>query len=302
MKTAILLIAYKKFDILEQVIDALAKNKHYDLIVNFDNHDELEAYEKIKTKILSYFPDAIISMRPKKFGVNLNIICSLNDAFEKYNYDRIFYIEDDVICSSTCLETLENLMNWTDKHLDNVGIVQSWNFNLQEQPYTTNYYQMHGLDNLNYSDTCTYAENEIGYTYQNFWGCLISKKCWDIIKPNIINHYAYLHQYNRFNFENFQKLIEKLINANGSNEIKSRLISRFNMIGWEPILDLAMAANNLYKVCLTNPRSKTLGEIGDSSTSDMFTSVGLDKIQLNSSSNIPKEFILNKTSEKMWIK
>jgi hypothetical protein len=193
-------------------------------------------------------------------------------------------------------------MNWTDKHLDNVGIVQSWNFNLQEQPYATNYYQMHGLNNLNYSDTCTYAENEIGYTYQNFWGCLISKKCWDIIKPNIINHFAYQHQYNRFNFENFQKLIEKLINANGSNEIKSRLISRFNMIGWEPILDLAMAANNLYKVCLTNPRSKTLGEIGDSSTSDMFTSVGLDKIQLNSSSNIPKEFILNKTSEKMWIK
>jgi hypothetical protein len=301
MKTAILLIAYKKFDILNQVIDALAKNKHYDLIVNFDNHDELDQYELIKNKILSYFPNAIISMRPKKFGVNLNIICSIYDAFYTYGYDRIFYIEDDIYCNPTCLETLEDLMNWTDKNLDNVGMVQSWNYNIVDPKYTSNYYHLHGLTDLNYSESCSFSDNEVAYTYQNFWGCLISKKCWDIINPYVLNHFISQQQGKGFNFGNYQNLIVKLINAKCTNEIKSRIISRFNIIGWEPIVDLAMTANDLYKIALTNPRSKTIGEIGDSSTTDMFTSVGLDKIELNKSSIIPNEFILNKQSKELWI-
>lgn len=301
MKTAILLIAYKKFDILDQVIDALAKNKHYDLIVNFDYHNELDQYEKIKAKILSYFPNANVSMRSKNFGVNLNVICSIHDAFYKHGYDRIFYIEDDVYCNPTCLETLENLMNWTDANLDNVGMVQSWNYNILNKEYSTKYYELHGLTNLDYSASCAFTDNEIAYTYQNFWGCLISKKCWDVIHPYILNHFISQRQGQGFNFGNYQDLVVKLIKAKCTNEIKARIISRFNPVGWEPIVDLAMAANDFYKICLTNPRSKTIGEIGDSSTTDMFTSVGLDKIELNNSSIVPNEFILNKQSKELWI-
>lgn len=297
-KTAILLIAYKRFDILDEVIEALNKNKHYDLIVNFDHHDDIQNYEKTKKKILNYFPNAIVKMRPQQLGLNLNVIVSLQEAFYNYDYDRIFYIEDDVYTDPTCLETLENLMNWTDKNLPNAGMVQSWNNNLANDYYIN----LHGLQDLNYFKTCTYAQNEIAFTGQNFWGALISKKCWNAINPYVAKHFLALCQYQTFDFENYQELLCKLLKSNMSDNVIYRLVSRFQPNSWEAIVDLAMAANNLFKITLTNPRSKTLGEVGSTSHSDMFVSSNLDKIQTLNSPNIPTQFILNQQSKKLWLK
>jgi hypothetical protein len=297
MKTAIVIPMYKKYDMLKQVIFNLSKNKRFDLIVNFDHNEDIT---EIRNFILEYFPTAIINQRQKNLKLDLNITFSIHEAFTKYNYDRIFYFEDDVICDATCLETLENLMNWTDKHMPNVGIVQSWNYNLTELPYKEEYYKLHGLEDLNYADACTYAENEIGFTGQNFWGALISKKCWETCCPYILNHYGSYLNGRGFNFQNVQALITKLLSSDVSLKVKERCISRFNIIGWEPILDLAMLANNLVKVTLTNPRSYTIGAEGSTSTNNMFSTVGLDKIKLQEFKTCPTEFVLNEKSKSLW--
>lgn len=296
--TAILVIAYNRFDILDKTIEALNKNKHYDLIVNFDKHNDIQNFNKIKDKILNYFPNAKIKMQNQHLGLDLNVITSIQQAFYTYNYDRIFYIEDDVYTDPTCLETLQNLMNWTDQNMKNIGIVQSWNNNL----INDNYLKLHGLQKLDYSKTCTYQQNEIGYTGQNFWGCLISKKCWDIINPYIVKHFSATYNNNNFDLNNFQNLISKIMKSKASDEVKYRVTSRFNVRGWEPIVDLAMVANNLFKITLTNPRSKTMGEEGTTSKSTMFDSTNLNKIQTINSPNIPTQFILNQQSKKLWIK
>lgn len=299
MRTVILLIAYKRFDMLNKVIEALNKNKHYDLIVSFDYHDDIQNYNIFKEKVLNYFPNAIIKMRQFHFGLDLNVIFSLNEAFSLYNYDRVFYIEDDVYCDPTCLETLENLMNWTDKNLDNIGIVQSWN-NILVNDF---YLNLHGLQNLDCSKTFTYKENEIAYAGQNFWGALISKTCWNNVSPYIIKHYnSYINNNNVFDFRNFQDILCNLILSNVSDAVKYRLINRFHKFSWEAILELTMAATNMYKIALTNPRSKTMGENGSTSQSDMFISSNLDKIQTLNSPNVPNQFILNQPSKKLWLK
>lgn len=299
MKTAILLIAYNRFDILERTIEALNNNKHYDLIVNFDNHNDIQNYNKIKEKILNYFPNAIINMRPYHFGLDSNVIISIQEAFYVYDYDRIFYIEDDVYTDPTCLQTLENLMNWTDEHMQGIGIVQSWNNNLINEQYI----KLHGLQQLDYSKTCTYNQNEIAYTGQNYWGALISRNYWNIINSNIIEYIKSLNNNDILNnVKIFKNLICKLLLSNASDAIKYRIISRFHPYSWECLLDLVMVANNLYKIALTNPRSKTMGEEGSTSNSNMFTSSNLDKIQTLNSPNIPTQFVLNQQSKKLWLK
>lgn len=285
---------------LNKVIEALNKNKHYDLIVSFDHHDDIQNYIKFKEKVLTYFPNAIVKMRQFQFGLDLNVTFSINEAFYSYNYDRIFYIEDDVYCDPTCLETLENLMNWTDKNLKNIGIVQSWNNNLINDFYL----KFHGIQNLDYSKTCTYAQNEIGFTGQNYWGALISKKCWDVINNYVTAHFLTLDQRDVINnVLVFRELLCKLLtSSNASNDVKYRIISRFHPLSWECIVDLAMIAHNFYKIALTNPRSKTMGETGATSQLTMFKSTNLDKIQTLNSPNIPTQFVLNQQSKKLWLK
>jgi hypothetical protein len=116
-----------------------------------------------------------------------------------------------------------------------------------------------------------------------------------------MNHYQSLISKNGFNWQNYNLLIDKLLYSEASLEVKHRIVSRFNPIGWEPILDLAMIANNLFKICLTNPRSYTLGTVGETSTEGMFTNVGLHKIKLHKFKTAPTSFVLNKKSAELFI-
>jgi hypothetical protein len=136
--------AYKKYDILKTVIQNLYENTNkYDLIINFDHHDD--DLTEICNYITQCFPNVIINRREQRYNLDLNVVMSIHEGFFKYNYDRLFYFEDDVSSDSTCLATLENLMNWTDKNLPHVGIVQSWNYNLTENPFKTEYYKLHRI-------------------------------------------------------------------------------------------------------------------------------------------------------------
>lgn len=299
MKTAILVLGYKKIETFSKVIEALSKQtKQYDLYVKLDNCGDISYTNKLVDKVKEYFPNANISIRPKQFGLDLQVICSINEMF-LLGYDRIFYTEDDVIYDSTALETLEKLMDYTDANIPNIGIVQSWNYNITDEKYLNEYKKLHAIENLWYN--CTYANNEIGYTCQNFWGALISKKCWDKISPFILKHFSYIVN-KQINYNYFIKYLANIAYTSYSNELIYRNLNRFCPIGWESILDISMMLNNYFKICLTNPRSKTIGIEGSTSTDDMFTKVGLDKIITIDDKKIPNEFILNTESKEKFVK
>ena len=298
MKTAILITSYSKTHTLKKVIDSLSLNKKYDLFVFLDKNDDINITNQLSEISKTYTGNTEVIIRSKRFGADLNDIASINDVFIK-GYDRVFFLEDDVIVDKNCLETLENLMDWTDKNIPNIGIVQSWNYNLTQEPYLSEYKKLHGIENLYYD--MSFDINEIGYTCQNFWCALISKECWIKSYPFISRHFSTLLQNKGFNFINFRDEVAKLMISNASNEVKRRLIQRYHPNSWECQFDLAMNANNMFKICLTNPRSKTIGIEGLTSTNDMFTKVGLDKIQTANINIIPTEFKLNIESSKKFL-
>ena len=82
MKTAILVLGYKKIETFSKVIEALSKQtKQYDLYVKLDNCGDISYTNKLVDKVKEYFPNANISIRPKQFGLDLQVICSINEMF-----------------------------------------------------------------------------------------------------------------------------------------------------------------------------------------------------------------------------
>lgn len=295
-KYAILITTYNKIETLKYTLASI-KQTNIQKFLFIDFNGDKNITNNICCIAKHIIPNINIVIREQRFNPDLNAIFSLNEVFEK-GFDGVFYTEDDVIYDDTAIETLINLADYTDNNIPNIGIVQSWNYNIIDPLYANPYYKLHGLQELKYN--CSFSENEIGYTGQNFWGCLIKKSCWDKIKNFIINHFICLYNKKTIDVMSIMSTVAEAIKSNASLEVKHRIISRWNYLGWQPQVDLAMLANNLYKICLTNPRSKTIGVTGATSTDNMFYSCGLDKIETLNSKNIPTSFNLNQNSKKLW--
>lgn len=308
-KYAVCYIGYKLRPFSEKCIASISKNKKFDTYAYIDNCGDENEIDKVKYQFLKYFPNANIVIRHINYGPDLNIICAMNETFSK-GYDGIFYCENDIYFVDTAFETLENLAEWAKTNVPEASVFHSWNYNLKKEEFQKQYdfyFHNHGLEKLNYNDFCTFEENEVGFTGQNHWGALITRKAWNAIAPYILRHYqSYINAHEismkAFDFENFMELMSKLQYVdNISNEFKYRTVSRFNLIGWECIYELALLSNGLLRLCLTNPRSMSCGFEGCTSK-DTFSEMGLDKIRLNSFKDVPKEFILNQKSKELFLK
>lgn len=306
---AVCYIGYKLRPFSEKCIASISRNKKFDTYAYFDNCGDENETNKVKNLFLKYIPDANVVVRPINYRLDLNVVCAMNETFSK-GYDGIFYCEDDIYFDDTTFETLENLAEWAKINVPEAAVFHSWNYNLKREEFQKQYdfyFHNHGLEKLNYNDFCTFEENEVGFTGQNHWGALITRKAWDAIAPYILRHYqSYINAHEvsmkAFDFGNFIELISKLQYVdNISNEFKHRTVSRFNLIGWECIYELALLSHGLLRLCLTNPRSMSCGFEGSTSSST-FDEMGLDKIKLSQFKTIPKDFILNKKSAQLFTK
>ena len=90
MKTAILVLGYKKIETFSKVIEALAnQTKQYDLFVKLDNCGDITYTNKLVDKVKEYFPNANITIRPKNFGLDLQVICSINEVFQLVSFEEV---------------------------------------------------------------------------------------------------------------------------------------------------------------------------------------------------------------------
>ena len=296
MKIAVLLLSYKKIDTFKKTIESIKNStfQDFDLFVRIDNCNDLSISNKLIKISESYYPDASIVLREYRYGLDLNVIYSINEVFSK-GYDGVFYVEDDIIYDKTALSTLINLYKWSQKSIPGkAGIITGWNHKNANEYY----YNLHGLNNLIYS--CSYAENEVGFTGQNPWGGLLTREFYDKCFDDIMRMMLVFLKEKRFNFLVYKKWMEMICYSSASSDLKYRTISRYNVEGWESNFDLCMLANDMYKVCLTNPRVKTIGIEGATSTSNMFIKAGLDKIETLNSEFIPEDFVLNEESKSKW--
>lgn len=310
MKYAICYIGYKVRPFSEKCIASIARNNpnnKYDAFAFIDNCGNETETNKVKDLLLKYLPNISIKVREVNYKLDLNVTCAMNEMLQK-GYDGIFYCEDDIYFDDTAFETLENLAEWAKINVPNAVVFHSWNYSFKRNELPKQYdfyFDNHGLMNLNYNEGCTLAENEVGFTGQNHWGALITKRAWDAVAPYMLRHYqSYINAHEvsmkAFNFPNFLELISKLQRIDGvSNEFKFRTVSRFNIIGWEPIYELALIAHGYLRLALTNPRSMSCGFEGSTSSST-FDVMGLDKVKLNKFNTVPTEFILNKKSEELF--
>lgn len=329
-KYAIAITAYSHFEIFEESLNTIKSNdftKNCDVFVYIDryidepqleeklknlvyidrNIDELQRQEKLKNLVLGILPNATVVLRQRRYGADLNTILALDETFKR-GYDYVFLSEDDVVYNSTAFETMANAMEWVEKRQDNwkskVGIIQSWNYNLDNKPelkeQVDNYYRLHGLQNLRFTFSPD-SENELAVTGQNFWGCLISKKMWDEISNDILNTFHDVILYNlveNYSSPNIYSKIKDIYSEslNASDEFIHRQISRYTPISWESNIDLYMLKYNWFKLALTNPRSTTIGKSGLTSTNNMYDSCGLNQIILSNSDSAPDDFIINSES------
>ena len=310
MKYAVCWIGYKMRPFLEKCIASISRNKKFDTYAFIDNCGNAEETNKVKDLFLKYFPNATVTVRKSNYKLDLNVICALCDVFNN-RYDGVFYCEDDIYFDDNAFETLENLAEWANNNVPNAVVFHSWNYNLKRNDFPQQYdfyFHNHGLTKLNYNDDCTFAENEVGFTGQNHWGALITKRAWDAIVPYIVKHYqSYVDanniSMNSFNFANFMTLVSNLSYVdNISNEFKYRTLSRFGISGWESIYELALISNGLLRLCLTNPRSMCIESEGTDFNSTAYQMLGLDKIKTINSPNVPKDFILNQKSAELFLK
>lgn len=310
---AICYIGYKLKPFEEECIASIAKNDpnhSYDAYAFIDNCGDEAESNKVKKVFLKYFPNASVIIRPGRFGEILNIVASLNEIFSK-GYEAIFYCENDIYFDETAFDTLVNLSQWARIHVPNAVVFTSWNYNLKYSEYPNEYnfyWYNHGLMNLNYSDACTYEENEVGFTGQNHWGAFILKRCWDAVAPYVNSHFQSFLNAKQismagFNLNNFISLLSKLTYVDTiSNEFKHRTLSRFEISGFEPIYETALIAHGLLRLCLTNPRSKSFEDPNSGLKYKLYCQCGLDKIHTLNSKNVPTEFVLNSKSKELFTK
>jgi len=172
--TATALIGYDRPDYFKEVVTTLAANPEfhqYPLFVFLDKTPD-SATTKAHLKVLrdlAIEPAAVIR-RPLNFGCGRNIIDVRRQLFDHLGFDRIFVFEDDMMVTPEYMKVCENLMDWAEENYDNIGVVQAWDLCKHDMSY-----KKMNLDSV-------YA------TFNNLWGYLMTRKCWDRIKEYLFRY------------------------------------------------------------------------------------------------------------------
>jgi hypothetical protein len=293
--TAVAIIACNRINYYKEVLEALAPQlEGYPVYVFLDkpedpNQVDLQEKHEALTKFL--VPSAKIIKRDVNFGCGLNIVDAREQLFTNLGYQKVFVFEDDLVVSPDYLEYCEKLWDWS-RQFSNVGAVQGWSrcfSNLSEKRR---------------------KNKEVHVTFDNAWGYLMGKDCWDAIRPDMLDYVTFLsdrlyanrdnmrisrwnHKFKQLNFvprgDNPFELdpLSKLMEASTLNNLPT---------GQDGTTYILMRHAGFVRVASTVNRAKYIGKTGIHSTSDLFLRSGLDRITLDYI-KIPDEFKQRKATK-----
>jgi hypothetical protein len=166
VKTAILVIGFKRLHYFQRTLESLEKNPEsqtLDFHFYLDGGREANQEELIEMIDNSPIKSKKIVCRNSNFGIGRHLIGARRELFDGLGYDRIILFEDDMELAPTYIETVLKMSDWAHQY-DNVGTVMAFNLNDSNQSD-----QLEDLD-------------KVVPTNRHFWGYCLTRKVWDNIK------------------------------------------------------------------------------------------------------------------------
>ena len=166
MKTAILLLGFNRVDYFEQTLHALQANEAAhacDLHVYLDGGEKARQSELVQLVEASSFENPTFVLREENWGIGRHLIDARRMLFDELSYDRILLLEDDMLLAPSYVETVLALSDWSQQFSD-VGTVMGYNINHDSTQLQTQQMQ------------------HVVATNRHFWGYVMTREVWDIIK------------------------------------------------------------------------------------------------------------------------
>ena len=166
MRTAILVIGFKRLSYFQQTLESLERNPEsqtLDFYFYLDGGRESRQDELIEMINTSSIKNKHIVCRESNYGIGRHLIGARREIFDGLGYDRLILFEDDMILSSSYISTVLKISDWAHQY-DNVGTVMAYNLNT-----TNREEQLSDLD-------------KVIPTNRHFWGYCLTRKVWDDIK------------------------------------------------------------------------------------------------------------------------
>ncbi len=166
MKTAILLLGFNRVDYFEQTLHALQANEAAhacDLHVYLDGGEKARQSELVQLVEASSFENPTFVLREENWGIGRHLIDARRMLFDELSYDRILLLEDDMLLAPSYVETVLDLSDWSQQFRD-VGTVMGYNINHDSTQLQTQQMQ------------------HVVATNRHFWGYVMTREVWDIIK------------------------------------------------------------------------------------------------------------------------
>ena len=174
MKTAILLLGFNRVDYFQQTLNALEANKaahECDLHVYLDGGEKARQSELVMLVEASSFEDPTFVLRDENWGIGRHLIDARRTLFDDLSYERIILLEDDMLLAPSYIQTVVDLSDWSQQFCD-VGTVMAYNINHDSAELQAN--QM----------------SHIVATNRHFWGYVMTREVWNIIKHIIYDFEA----------------------------------------------------------------------------------------------------------------
>ena len=166
MKTAILLLGFNRVDYFEQTLHALQANEAAhacDLHVYLDGGEKARQSELVQLVEASSFENPTFVLREENWGIGRHLIDARRMLFDELSYDRILLLEDDMLLAPSYVQTVLDLSDWSQQFSD-VGTVMGYNINHDSTELQTQQMQ------------------HVVATNRHFWGYVMTREVWDIIK------------------------------------------------------------------------------------------------------------------------
>lgn len=166
MKTAILLLGFNRVDYFQQTLAALESNSaahKCDLHVYLDGGEKARQPELVKLVEDSSFTNPTFVLRQENWGIGRHLIDARRTLFDTLGYDRVILLEDDMLLAPSYIQTVLDLSDWSQQFCD-IGTVMAYNINHDSAELQSE--QM----------------PDVVATNRHFWGYVMTREVWDIIK------------------------------------------------------------------------------------------------------------------------
>jgi len=299
MKTAILLIGFNRVDYFDQTLSSLEQNTsahECDLHIYLDggphaNHPDLKKRIQAST-----FTNITLVARTENWGIGRHLIDARRALFDEQGYDRVLLFEDDMVLAPTYVQTVLNIMDWSQQYND-IGTVMAYTIN--EDPLEQQQQQL----------------DQIIPTNRHFWGYGMDRAVWDEIKATLydfedryLNNVSYAYRAHRsIRWGLIRKISRQPRNIRTGAPLipQTLLTSPFKRFPFgcptsqDAITALALWRHGFARITTRVSRARYVGEKGFSFTPEIYEKMGFGNqqtLEFSSLTSSPTSFELMKTN------